>query len=87
MKPCGFIASLALLVWVCGSSVAIGQSMPQRLEVGMQASFLRLSDFESTNAGLGGRFSFDLADWAALEAEVDFFPRRRCGAAVLGIDP
>ncbi len=74
MKPCGVIASLVLLVWVVDSRVAIAQSTPQRLEVGMQASFLRLSDLESTNAGFGGRFSFDLADWAALEAEADFFP-------------
>ena len=87
MKPCGFIASLALLVWVADSHVAIAQSMPPRLEVGMQASFLRLSDLESTNAGFGGRFSFDLADWAALEAEADFFPHDGAVVPSSGLTP
>src|SRR5262249_17722984 len=45
-----------------------------RFQVGVQASFLRLSDFETTNTGIGGRVSFDLASWAAVEAEADFFP-------------
>jgi hypothetical protein len=34
-----------------------------------------LSDFETTPAGFGGRVSFDLTRWAALEAEADFFPK------------
>jgi hypothetical protein len=53
------------------------QSIGDRLEVGVNLSVLRLSDFDATNAGLGGRLSFDLTRWAALEGEVNFFPRDR----------
>jgi hypothetical protein len=33
-----------------------------------------LSDFDRTNAGLGGRVTFDLTDWLAIEGEGRFFP-------------
>jgi hypothetical protein len=74
MKAVGFVLAVALLVSLSGTSTATAQPAPSRLEVGMQASFLRLTDFDSTNAGIGGRFSYDLTTWAALEAEADFFP-------------
>jgi hypothetical protein len=53
------------------------QSIGDRIEVGVNLSVLRLSDFGATNAGVGGRLSFDLTRWAALEGEVNFFPRDR----------
>jgi hypothetical protein len=67
--------SFALLACLCSASIATAQPSSSRVEVGGQASFLHLSDFETTPAGFGGRVSFDLTRWAALEAEADFFPR------------
>jgi hypothetical protein len=66
--------SLAVLVSFSGVSHAAAQSLPSRLEVGVQASVLRLSDFDSTTAGVGGRVSFDLAPWMAIDAQANFFP-------------
>jgi hypothetical protein len=74
MKPYGVTLPIGLLVFVWGAGVAIAQPTTSRLEIGVQVSSLRLSDFESTTAGIGGRFSFDVAKWAALEAAADFFP-------------
>ena len=57
--------------------VVSAQSIGDRVEVGVNLSVLRLSDFDTTNAGFGGRLSFDLTRWAALEGEANFFPRDR----------
>jgi hypothetical protein len=66
--------SIAALVSLASAGNAAAQPLSSRLEVGVQASFLRLSDFDSTTAGIGGRVSFDLASWFAIEAQADFFP-------------
>jgi hypothetical protein len=63
-----------LVVVLCSGDVASAQPAASRLEVGAQASFLRLSDFDTTNAGVGGRVSYDLARWVAVVGEADFFP-------------
>jgi len=55
------------------AGTAFAQSSP-KFEVGGQVSALRLSDFPATNAGLGGRFSYDLARWIAVESEFSWFP-------------
>ena len=45
---------VALLVFsVVSSAIASAQSVEPRFEIGGQASVLRLSDFDTTNAGLG----------------------------------
>jgi hypothetical protein len=46
----------------------------QRYEVGGQFSALRASDLNTTNGGVGGRFSYILTDWMSAEAEMNFFP-------------
>ena len=58
-----------------GTSSASAQWEAPRYEAGVQVSVLRLSDFGSTSTGIGGRFSFNLSRWAALEAEGTFFPQ------------
>jgi hypothetical protein len=60
-------------VLFCSAGAAHAQT-ESRIEVGALASFLRLSTFDTANAGFGGRVSFDLTSWAALEAEADYFP-------------
>ena len=66
---------IALLLFsVVSSAIASAQSVEPRFEIGGQASVLRLSDFDTTNAGLGGRVLFRLNDWISVDGEVSFFP-------------
>ena len=65
---------MLVVVSLCGAGAAAAQSADSRVEVGVQASILRLSDFERTNAGIGGRLSFELARWISVEGEANFFP-------------
>jgi hypothetical protein len=59
---------------LCGAHAASAQPSSSRFEIGAHATLLRLSDFDRTNPGIGGRLSFDLAKGIALEAEGTFFP-------------
>lgn len=69
-SPAGF---LVLLVSVAGAQTAAAQADRQRLEVGGQIATLRPSDSETTNAGFGGRVSYDFSRWVATEGEVNIF--------------
>ena len=62
-----------LLLALFAAAPASAQTEAARLEVGGQIATLRLSDFGATNAGLGGRVSYDLARWIAVEAEANVF--------------
>jgi hypothetical protein len=53
---------------------ASAQSPGRGIEVGAQFAVLRLADFGSTNAGIGGRASIVLSRWLAIEGEVSVFP-------------
>lgn len=64
-----------------------GQPTPSRLEIGAQASFLRFSDFDTTSTGIGGRVSFDLTSWLAIEGEGTFFPSDEFLLPSPGLDP
>ena len=55
-------------------SFAKAQSPAPRFELSGQASLLRLSDFDTTSAGLGARLLFDVNDWLSIDCEVSFFP-------------
>jgi hypothetical protein len=48
-----------------------------RLELGAQFSTLRLTDFGSTTAGIGGRLSFNVSRRFAIDGEINFFPNDR----------
>jgi hypothetical protein len=72
MRAFGAVIVSALLA---SSGVLQAQTRTPRYEVGGQASLLRLSDFDSTRAGIGGRFTFNISRWASLEAEGNFFPQ------------
>jgi hypothetical protein len=74
MKTWASIPPILVVVFLCSADVASAQPAASRLEVGAQASFLSLSDFDTTNAGVGGHLSYDLAKWTAVEAEASFFP-------------
>lgn len=64
----GLLLSLA-------ASQAQAQNLDHRMEIGVHYSSLRLSAIDSTEAGLGTRFGFNIDDYLAVEAEVSYFSR------------
>lgn len=72
LLPVIVFASLASFTSV-GSALAQSADAP-RFEVGAQVSALNLSAVDATHAGIGGRFTFNLSPWAAIEAEANYFP-------------
>jgi hypothetical protein len=75
MKAHRLVLSIALLSGVIGAGAASAQSFSPGAEIGGQATLLKLSGFDSTSVGTGGRFAFNFSRWAAAEAEVNFYPR------------
>jgi hypothetical protein len=72
------LAALTLVVACAPGVRAVSAQTPEeRFEVAANVNVLRLSDFSSTRAGLGGRVSFDLTPHVALEGEVAFYPKDR----------
>ena len=63
------------VAWLAAAGSAAAQADFSRVEAGVQASVLRLSDFGSTSTGIGGRITFNVSRWAAIEAEGTFFPQ------------
>jgi len=72
VRPALLIAALFFLI---GARTADAQTTAPRLDIAAQASMLRLNDSGSTSAGIGGRMTFDLSPWVALDGEVNFYPR------------
>jgi hypothetical protein len=81
-------AVLFALLMTCESSVRAQDEDVPKVEVGAQFSSLSLGriDFldSETEAGFGGRISFNLNRSVALEAEGNFFPRREQQASARG---
>jgi hypothetical protein len=67
LLSCSAIAVCAL----AGNAVA---QTTARFDVAVQTSVLRLDTNGTTNAGIGGRFSFELTRRISLDAEATFFP-------------
>lgn len=61
--------------WLAGVTGAAAQTDVSRFEAGGQVSVLRVSDAGSTSTGIGGRITFNVSRWAALEAEGSYFPQ------------
>ena len=77
MKLC-----IALLLTVAAfASVAVAQSTKDKIEIGVQTTSLTLTNpdfttFDQTEAGIGGRFTFNFNRFVAAEAEINFFPQK-----------
>ncbi|HXS01448.1 MAG TPA: hypothetical protein VN724_12815 [Pyrinomonadaceae bacterium] len=77
MKPC-----IALLLTIVAfASVAVAQSTTDKIEIAVQTTSLTLVNpdlptFDSTHAGIGGRFTFNFNRSIAAEAELNFFPQK-----------
>ncbi len=65
------------LVACLAAGPALAQADARRLEVGGHFSTLRIGDGGNTNAGLGGRVSYEFLPWLAIEGELNFFPNDR----------
>jgi len=77
MKPCIFL----LLTIVAFASVAVAQSTKDKIEIAAQTTSLTLVNpdlpfFDATQAGVGGRFTFNFNRSIAAEAEINFFPQK-----------
>ena len=71
-------ASIILLLCCCGHRAALAQSdETKKYEVGVHFSALSINDpgLTRTEPGFGSRFTYNLTDNFALEAEGNFFPR------------
>ena len=60
-----------------GQSPASARGDVRRLEVGGHFSTLQIGDAGNTNAGLGGRVSYEFLPWLALEGDLSYFPHDR----------
>ena len=70
-------ALVLLMACAAGPGAASAQPPGERLEVAANLNVLRLSDFSSTRAGLGGRVTFDLSPHLSIEGEVALYPKDR----------
>jgi hypothetical protein len=68
----------AIAAAVClGAAPANGQTDVRRLEIGGHFSTLQVGDAGNTNAGLGGRVSYEFRPWLAIEGDLSYFPNDR----------
>jgi hypothetical protein len=75
MKSAYRIIPLAALLISTVHAGTVQAQAPARMEFGALFSALRLEDFNAVNSGIGGRFSYDLTGWAAVDLEFRFFPQ------------
>jgi hypothetical protein len=66
----------ALILFACAGEVSAQEETP-RFEIGAQFTTLRLGELDTTEPGFGGRFTYNINDNFAVEAEGNFFPRDR----------
>jgi hypothetical protein len=69
-------AALLLMVPAQNAQAQSGSETP-KVEIGAHYTLLRFRDFDTTDSGVGGRVTFNLADNIGLEGELNFFPQKR----------
>ena len=74
MKAFRLLLLATIMIFTSGITAASAQPASPRMEVGGGATVLRLTKSDTSTAGITGRFSFDVTNWLAMEAEVTFFP-------------
>ena len=73
MKASRILPSLLLIALV--SAPAQAQTFQRGIEVGGQVVMSRLAEDAPVSTGFGGRLTFDLSRWVALDGEFSFFPK------------
>ena len=77
MRTGPVVVPVFLLLSLSVAHAAQAQPGPERLEVAVNLSMLRVGDFGSTNAGIGGRLTFNLTKHVALEGDLEYTPNDR----------
>ncbi len=70
-----FAAFLLAAFFIINKQAALAQSEESKVEVGMHFTTLRLTEFDKTDPGVGGRVAFNLNKYLAIEGELNFLPR------------
>ena len=74
-QPC---VVMVIAAAVClAAAPASAQTEVRRLEIGGHFSTLQIGDAGNTNAGLGGRVSYEFLPWLALDGDLSYFPNDR----------
>src|SRR5215510_11726863 len=72
---------ISLFLAITIASVAVAQNKKDRVEIGIETTSLTLfaPDFpgDETQAGIGGRVSYNFNRSLAAEAEINFFPQQQ----------
>ena len=73
---------ILLFLTVCTFvSVAVAQNKKEKIEIGVQSTSLSLfhpdSPFDDTQAGIGGRVTYNFNRSIAADAEINFFPQKQ----------
>ena len=70
-----------VLTLITFASVAVAQSKKDKIEIGVQSTSLTLFhpdfSFDDTQAGIGGRVTYNFNRSIAAEAEINFFPQKQ----------
>lgn len=75
LKRIIFVALLLATLLIINKQTALAQSEEPKVEVGAHFTTLRLTEFDESDPGVGGRIAFNLNKHIALEGEVNFLPR------------
>lgn len=73
-KLCRAVVAAGLFLFF-NSDPVLAQTETQKFEVGVQFSLVRFRDLNITEAGFGGRFTYNVNRHLAVEAEGDLLPR------------
>lgn len=75
-KILSFALAMAVLAVIASPQSALAQEAP-KVEIGAHYTFLRFSDFDTNDSGVGVRVTFNLTDNVAIDGEYNFFPTKR----------
>jgi len=70
-----FVALILATLLIINKQTASAQSEEPKIEVGAHFTTLRLTEFDRSDPGVGGRIAFNLNKHIALEGEMNFLPR------------
>jgi hypothetical protein len=75
LKHTAFAAFVTVSLLVSNRQTTLAQSDEPKIDVGIHFTTLRLTEFNTSDPGVGGRIGFNLNKRIALEGEIDFLLR------------
>ena len=79
LKKLLFAVTGFVFFFVPASLDALAQTDTPKVEAGVQFSFIRFRDLETTGAGFGGRLTYNINDSISIEGELNYFPSDKQG--------